>query len=180
MGGDKGPRPWPGKVANMTATDRTLAAALVLSFGLICDGFAQRVAILRDVKMIQVGKTTVPNPEKVKEDFGPNLVEDGLREALRRANFEVTESAPTKAHIVLEEFSSGSVAKRFLIGLGAGRSTVAARLVFTDAANSELVNVRVRVRGSLLFSGYQGGNTQRRQAIASFDQKLSEEIARLK
>jgi hypothetical protein len=31
-----------------------------------------------------------------------------------------------------------------------------------------------------MFSGYQGDNTQRRQASNAFEQKLMEEIARLK
>jgi hypothetical protein len=141
---------------------------------------AQRVAILRDVKAVHVEPTVVRDPDKVKEDFAPNLVQDALRNALRNANFEISDAAPIKAHIVLEEFSSGSTAKRFLIGMGAGRSSVAGRLVFQDAAGKELVNVRMKVRGSLVFSSYQGGNTQRRQAVASFDQRLMEEIARLK
>jgi hypothetical protein len=142
-------------------------------------GLAQRVAILRDVKTIQVDPTVVPNSEKVKEDFAPNLVQDALRNALRDTNFEVGD-APIKAHIVLEEFSSGSLAKRFAVGFGAGRSTVAGRLIFQDAEGKELANVRIRVRGNFLFGGYQGGNTQRRQATNSFDQKLIEEISRLK
>jgi hypothetical protein len=66
-----------------------------------------------------------------------------------------------------------------LVGFGAGRSTVEGRMVFTDT-KGELANVRIRVRGNLLFSGYQGDNTQRRQATNSFEQKLQEEIARLK
>jgi len=41
---------------------------------------------------------------------------------------------------VLEEFSSGSVAKRFVVGLGAGRSTVAGAC-FQRFAGQELVNV---------------------------------------
>lgn len=141
---------------------------------------AQRVAILRDVRAIQVLPTVVPNPDKVKEDFAPNLVQDSLRNVLRDSNFEVVDDAPIKAHVVLEEFSSGNTAKRLLVGFGSGRSTIAGRLAFQDAAGKELVNIRIRVRGSLLFSSYQGGNTQRRQATGSFDQKLIEEIARLK
>ena len=159
---------------------KRVSLGLTLIVALVSSTSAQRVAILRDVKEVHVTKTVVQNPEKVKEDFGPNLVEDSLREALRRANFEITNDATTSAHIILEEFSSGSAAKRFLVGLGAGRSTVAGRMVFTDANDKEIANIRIRVRGSLLFSSYQGGNTQRRQAVGSFDQKLTEEIARLK
>ena len=78
----------------------------------------------------QVLPTLVVNPDKVKEDFAPNLVQDSLRNALRDSNFETVDDAPVKAHILLEEFSSGSAAKRFLVGLGTGRSTIAGRLVF--------------------------------------------------
>jgi len=156
------------------------AVVLVLVVGVLSTpGFAQRVAILRDVKTVQVEPTVVPNPENVKEDFAPNLVQDALRNALRNTNFEVGES-PTRAHIVLEEFTSGNVAKRFAVGLGAGRSTVAGRMIFQDAEGKELANVRIRVRGNFLFGGYQGASTQRRQATNSFDQKLVEEISRLK
>ena len=139
----------------------------------------QRVAILRDVKTIQVKPTVVANPDKVKEDFAPALVADMLRNVLRDSNFEVADG-PVSAHLVLEEFSSGSTAKRVLVGFGSGRSTVAGRLVIQDSENKELASVRIRVRGNLMFSGYQGDNTQRRQASNAFEQKLMEEIARLK
>jgi hypothetical protein len=36
------------------------------------------------------------------------------------------------------------------------------------------------VRGNLVWSPYQGGNTQRRQAVDNFEQKLLEEIEGLK
>src|SRR5688572_22569313 len=93
---------------------------------------AQKAPVLRDVRMIQVDPTVIANPDKVKEEFAANLVRDSLRNALRNANFETPEAASVKAHIVLDEFSSGSVAKRFLVGMGAGRSTVDGRLVFQD------------------------------------------------
>jgi predicted RND superfamily exporter protein len=41
-------------------------------------GSAQRVRFLKDVKIIQVNATVVANPDKVKEDFAPTLVEDSL------------------------------------------------------------------------------------------------------
>lgn len=141
--------------------------------------FAQRVPILRDVKTVQVGPTVVPKPDKVKEDFGPNLVQDMLRNALRNSNFEIGDAA-VSAHIILEEFSSGSTAKRVLVGFGSGRSTVTGRLVFQDAEGKELANIPMKVRGKLLYSGYQGANTQRQQATSGFEQRLLEEIARLK
>jgi hypothetical protein len=162
----------------MTFCTRTLTFAVICSLAAATLS-AQRAAILRDVKTIQVTSTVVPPNAKVKEDFAPNLVQDMLRNALRDSNFDVAE-APVTAHLILEEFSSGNTAKRMLVGFGSGRSTVAGRLVFEDADHKELANIRIRVRGNLLFNGYQGGNTQRRQASSAFEQKLIEEIARLK
>ena len=141
---------------------------------------AQRAAVLRDVRAIQIEPTVVANPEKVKEDFAPTLMQDSLRNAFRNSNFETPESAPIKAHIVLNEFTSGSTAKRVLVGFGAGRSTVDGRLVIRDGDGKELASVPIRVRGNLAWSSYQGGNTQRAQATNSFDRRLLEEIARLK
>lgn len=158
---------------------RVLTLTMVLA-GLVLSAevAGQRAHVLRDIKAIQVDPTVINNPDKVKEDFAPALMEDSLRNALSNANFEVTES-DVRAYIALDEFSSGSTAKRFLVGFGAGRSTVDGRLIFKDS-KGELANVRIRVRGNLLFGGYQGANTQRRQATNSFEQKLQEEIARLK
>jgi hypothetical protein len=135
---------------------------------------------LRDVKTVQVDPTVIPNPEKVKEESAANLMQDSLRNAFRSANFEVAESAPIRAHIVLDEFTSGSTAKRFLVGLGAGRSTIDCHLVLQDADGKELKSVKIRVRGNLIWSPYQGNNTQRRQAVNSFDQRLLEEIEKMK
>ncbi len=134
---------------------------------------------LSNVKTIQVDATVIPNPDKVKDPSAANLVQDSLRAALRNADFEVGES-PVRAHIVLNEFTSGSFAKRFIIGFGAGRSTVDGRLVIVDETGKEIANVRIRVRGNLIWSPYQGANTQRRQATNSFDQRLLEEIEKLK
>lgn len=134
---------------------------------------------LANVKVIQVEPTVVSKPEKIKEEHAPNLVADSLRNALKLANFEIGE-APVRAHIVLDEFTSGSMAKRFVIGFGAGRSTVDCRLVLQGASGKELVNRRIRVRGQVLFSPYQGDQTQRRQAVSSFEQRLLEIIETLK
>jgi hypothetical protein len=104
---------------------RAFVASVGLLIGptfVITDTSAQRAAILRDVKTIQVDATVVAKPDKVKEDFGPNLVQDALRNALRISNFEISESAQVKAHIVLEEFSSGNAATRFIVGFGAGEA----------------------------------------------------------
>jgi hypothetical protein len=159
---------------------RLLALTAVIATAGFINGEAQRVPVLRNAKSVQVTATVISRPEKVKEEFAPNLVQDSLRNALRSSNFDITEDAPVKAHIVLDEFSSGSTAKRVLVGFGSGRSTVSGHLVFQDRSGNELANVPLKVRGNLLFNGYQGGNTQRRQATSAFDQKLVEEIARLK
>jgi uncharacterized protein DUF4410 len=140
---------------------------------------AQTSKPLAGVKTIQVDPTVVPEAGKVKEEHAPNQVADSLRNALKDANFEIGE-APIRAHIVLDEFTSGSTAKRFMVGFGAGRSTVDCRLVLQDSDGKELASRRIRVRGNLIFSPYQGNNTQRRQAVSSFEQRLLEEIETLK
>ena len=160
-----------------SATSLALALIVVSPFALLA---AQRVPVLRDVRAVQVYPTVVTNPDKIKDSSAANLMQDSLRNALRNANFETPEAAAVRAHIVLDEFSSGSTTKRLLVGMGSGRSTVDGRVVFQDADGQELANVRIRVRGNLMWSGYQGSNTQRAQATNSFDTKLMEEIARLK
>ncbi len=158
-----------------------VAALIVVSSMLMASAIAAEKTNkpLAGVKTVQVDETVVPNPSKVKEDHAPNQVMDSLKRALRDADFELGES-PIRAHIVLDEFTSGSMAKRFVVGFGAGRSTVDCRLVLQDAEGKELFNKRIRVRGNLAFSPYQGGNTQRRQAVNSFEQRLIEEIEGLK
>ena len=64
--------------------------------------------------------------------------------------------APIRAHLVLDEFTSGNTAKRFVVGFGAGRSTVDARLVFQGEDGKELASTRIRVRGNLAWGAYQG------------------------
>lgn len=140
---------------------------------------AEKPKPLAGVKTVQVDDAVISDPQKVKEEHASNQVTDSLRNALKAANFEVGD-APVRAHIVLDEFSSGSTAKRFLVGFGAGRSTVDCRLVIQDADGKELSSTKIRVRGNLIFSPYQGNNTQRRQAVSSFEQRLLEEIEKLK
>ena len=133
---------------------------------------------LHDVKTVQVEPTVVSNPSGVKEDYAADMLRDNLRAALKSAGFEIGDS-PVKAHLVLDEFTSGSTAKRVMVGFGAGRSTVDTRLVVVDG-EKEAASVRIRVRGNLIFSPYEGGNTQRRQAVNSFQQRVLEEIYKLK
>jgi len=135
---------------------------------------------LRGAKTVQVDATVVAKPESVKDPAAPNLVQDSLRAALRNANIEMADAASIRAHIVLDEFTSGSAAKRFMIGFGAGRSTIDCHLVVQDTDGKELANVPIRVRGNLIWSPYQGNNTQRRQAVNSFDQRILEEIEKMK
>jgi hypothetical protein len=140
---------------------------------------AQGTAVLRDLKVVLVESTVIANPDKVKDDGAPAAIEEMLRNALKNSGFEIGES-PVSAHILLEEFSAGSKAKRIMVGFGSGRSTVAGRLIFTDADQKELANIPLKVRGSFMFSSYDTNKQQRKQATSSFEQKLVEEIARLK
>jgi len=158
-------------------TQAILALGLLLLFS---TASAQTPPPLRGAKTIQVDPTVVSDPTKVKEESAPNLVQDSLKNALRSANIDLADSAPIRAHIVLDEFSSGSMAKRFWVGMGAGRSSVTCRLVIQDTAGKELANTRIHVRGNLVWSPYQGNNTQRRQAVSSFEQRLLEEIEKMK
>jgi hypothetical protein len=161
---------------------RTLFLFLLIGTAALVNAQAAKdktAGLLANVKVVQVDATVVSDPTRVKEEHAANQLADSLRNSLRYANFEVGD-APIRAHILLDEFTSGSTAKRVLIGLGAGRSTVDCRLVFQDADGKELLNRRIRVRGNLVFSPYQGNNTQRRQAVTSLEQRLIEEIERLK
>ena len=139
---------------------------------------AAKVGPLGGIKTIQVDATVVSDPKKVKETWAANWIHDQLVAALQQTGFQIGESA-VHANVVLDEFTSGSMAKRFMVGLGAGRSSITGNLVFADSAK-QLASTRIHVRGGLLFSPYQGGNTQTRQAENSFEQKLVEEIERLK
>lgn len=141
--------------------------------------FAQGAPVLRDVKVVQVEPTLVANPAKVKDETAPNAAESTLRSALTSSGFEIGES-PIRAHLVLEEYSSGSTAKRMLVGFGSGRSTIAGRLIFTDADQKELASIPLKVRGNFMFSGYDTSGQQRKEAVSNFERKLIEEIKRLK
>ena len=153
----------------------------LLCFTLVaCHLAAQDATPLRGVKAVQVDATIVPNPEKVKEASAPTLVQDSLKGAIRFTDIAIVESAPIRAHLVLEEFTSGNTAKRVLIGMGAGRSTVTCRLVVQGADGKELSNTKIHVRGNLEWSPYEGNTTQRKQAVSSFQQKLIEAIEKLK
>jgi Domain of unknown function (DUF4410) len=130
---------------------------------------------LQDVKIIEVGPTIVPNPAKVKDAAAPGLVQDYLRQALLDAGFQIGKS-PVKAHMVLNQFTSGNRAKRFAIGFGVGRSAITAHLVIRDGRKNEIVDARIHIRGNVEWSPYEGAKTQRRQAEKSFEEQLLKEI----
>lgn len=144
------------------------------------DSSAAKTGVLTGVKAVQVEPTVVPDPSKVKAEYAPNLVQDSLKAALRSAGFEIADNADIRAHVVLERFTSGSKAKRWLVGMGAGRSAVRCRLVLQDASGKELSHTRIRVRGNFAWSGYQGNTTQRKQAVEKLEQKFLEEIEKMK
>jgi hypothetical protein len=104
------------------------------------------------VKTVQVDSTVVSNPEKVKEEAAANLVQDSLRNALRSANIELGDSAPIHAHIVLDEFTSGSMAKRFWVGWARDVAPSLVKSGFQDAAGKELANAKIHVRGNLVLA----------------------------
>jgi hypothetical protein len=141
--------------------------------------FCSAAGVLENVRKIQVDPTVIEQPDKVKDPVAANLVRYNLRAAVRDALLEEGNS-PIRAHIVLDEFSSESGAKR-LMDLGTGRSirTVDGRLVIQDASGKELASVKIHVRGSVAF-GPSEGSTHSRQAASDFEQRLLEEIARLK
>ena len=142
--------------------------------------FCSPGGVLENVRKIQVDPTVIEQPEKVKDAVAANLVRYNLRAAVRDALLEEGDS-PIRAHIVLEEFSSEGRAKR-LIGFGTGRSTstVDGRLVIQDASGKELASVKIHLRGTVAFSPQEGDNTQGRKAASDFEQRLLEEIERLK
>ena len=99
----------------MTQTITRVALALCLTLA-VSSAKAQNAAPqsghpLQDVKAIQVDPTVVSNAEHVKEASAPNLVQDSLKNAIRAANVDIAESAPVRAHIVLDEFTSAAPRK---------------------------------------------------------------------
>ncbi len=142
--------------------------------------FCSAAGVLENGRKIQVDPTVIEQPDKVKDPMAANLVRYNLRAAVRDELLEEGNS-PIRAHIVLDEFSSESGAKR-LMDLGTGRSirTVDGRLVIQDASGKELASVKIHVRGSVAFGPSEGNNTQGRQAASDFEQRLLEEITRLK
>jgi hypothetical protein len=160
---------------------KTITILLILCTGsLLQAGQATPTRPLRDVKEIQVLPTVIKYPEKVKDPDAAATVEKSLRRALLVNEYQLVESAPVKARISLDEFSRGNQAKRILLGLGAGRSTVDCRIQLLDENENEIASVRVRVRGDISWSPYQGNTTQTKQALNKFERALTDEIDKWK
>jgi hypothetical protein len=150
-----------------------LAAASILAY-------CAAGGVLEDIKVIQVDPTVIAQPEKVKETVAANLVRYDLRAALRDALFEEGAS-PIRAHLVLDEFSSPGTAKRVMnVGTGRTLRTVEGRLVITDASGKELANIPIHFHGSVALNPGTETNAQGRRATSDFEQRLLDEIERLK
>ena len=133
---------------------------------------------LKDVGRVQILPTVVSDPKTVKNPDAAEMVQQSLRRSVLANDIQVTESAPIKVRLLLDEFSGGNFAKRFAIGLGAGRSSVSCRIQLLGPGDNEIANVRVKVRGDLSWGGYEGNATQTRQAVNKFELALTDEIAK--
>ena len=160
----------------------TLMLATCLMAAIPLRGLANP-SVLKGVDTISVAPTVVTDPNKVKNPSASSAVEQALRDALAAVGLRVGE-APMRTRILLDEFTAGNAAKRTLLGFGSGRSTVLGRLVIerVDPVSDgpALATVRIKTRGRLMFSTYQGDDTQLRHAVGEFYERLAEEIARLR
>jgi len=141
--------------------------------------FCSPGGLLENVKKIQVDPTVVEQPDKIDNNMAPNLIRFDLRAAVKDAHLDEGDS-PIRAHFVLDGFSSESPARR-LMGIGSGRSicTVDGRLVIQDADGKELASIKIHVHGSMAY-GPGPGNDARSQPISDFEQRLQQEIEKLK
>jgi len=153
-----------------------LLSAVTMSMAPVC--FPS--GVLEDVRKIQVDATVIEQPDKIKDKAAAKLVRYDLRAAVRDALFEEGDS-PVRAHFVLDEFSPQGGAKR-LMDFGTGRSirTVEGTLVVLGAGGKELASVRIHFRGSIAFDPAEGNPGQGRQPASEFEQRLLQEIERLK
>ncbi len=142
--------------------------------------FCYAGGVLANVKKIQVEPTVIEHPEKVKDAVAAKLVRYDLRAAVKDAILEEGES-PIRTHFVLDEFSSQGATKK-LMNFGTGRTirTVDGRLVIQDATGRELASVKVHVRGSVALDPDEASNAQGRRPVSDLEQRLLEEIERLK
>jgi hypothetical protein len=66
------------------------------------------------------------------------------------------------------------------IGTGRALRTVEGRLVIQDASGKELASVTIHFRGSVGLNPDSGTNAQGRRPASEFEQRLLDEIERLK
>lgn len=154
-----------------------LAVALVI----LCSGanHAQSLDnVLNGIQTVSVTPTVVSDGRKVKDPSAGGTVETALRNALIASGIRVGDS-PIRMHMSLDEFTAGSAAKRALIGFGSGRSTVSARLI-VERDGEPMATVAIKTRGRLMFSAYQGDDSQQRHALNEFEQRLVEVLATLR
>ena len=141
--------------------------------------FCSPGGVLEKVTKIQVDPTVVEQPEKITDSMAPNLVRFNLRAAIKDAHLEEG-SSPVKAHIVLEKFTQENATKKLLnFGSGKNINNVDARLVIEDASGKQLANVRFHIHGSVAFT-HAEGSAEDRPATSDFEQRLVQEIERLK
>jgi hypothetical protein len=82
--------------------------------------------------------------------------------------------------MVLQEFTSGSTARRVLVGAGPGHCTVACQLGLQDASAEELPSKKIRVRDGLALNSYRGNNALRRRPTSSLDRRFLVQIEKVK
>lgn len=142
--------------------------------------FCSPGGVLEKVTKIQVDPTVIEQPGKVKDPLAANLVRFNLRAAVKDAHLEEGD-APIRAHFVLDRYSSESTTKR-LMGISGDRhaSTLDGRLVIQDTSGKELASINIHLHGTVEFSQADGNNTQGRQTTSDFEQRLFQEIERLK
>jgi hypothetical protein len=135
---------------------------------------------LEHTRKIRVDPTVVVQTGNVDYAMAGKLIRYDLRAAIKDAHLEEADS-PIHAFFVLDEFSSESPARK-LIGMGSGKNicTVDGKLVFQDAGGKELASVKIHVRGSVAFSPGEGSDTSGRHTTSDLEQRLSQEIEKLK
>jgi hypothetical protein len=154
----------------------TIVILLLATVPFLRAGQASSAFPLINVKEVQIVPTVIHNPKLVKDPDAAGLVEKSLRRAVLADEFQVVDSAPVKVRISLDEFSGGSFATRFVVGFGAGRSTVDCQLQLLDQDDKEIATAHIRVRGDTMMGPYQGNTTQTKQAVSKFEQSLSDQI----
>jgi hypothetical protein len=153
---------------------------LVVVVAAAAQAFGSPAGVLEKATKVKVDPTVVEHPDKVDDSMAPNLARFDLRAAVRDAHLEEGES-PLRAHIVLDQFSSESPARR-LVGLGSGRSicTVEGKLVIQDADGKELASVKFHLHGTVAFSAGAATDAQGRHAASDFEQLLLKDLEGLK